>query len=116
MSTLLHVLQHVLGRDEYGRNPNRRPDYRNHFCAGEGSADFDMCREAVSRGLMKEHPPREISGGDYIFVVTDAGKAYVVEHSPPEPKRTRAQDRYRRFLDADSGLSFREWLTMAGAR
>lgn len=59
---------------------------------------------------MMEHPPRDISGGDHIFVVTDAGKAYIAEHSPPEPKRTRGQERYCRFLEADSGLSFGEWL------
>ena len=115
MSTILHILQHALGRNEYGKNPNRRADYRNHFCTGEGSADFALCRDAVAAGLMREHAPREISGGDYIFVVTDAGKAYIAKHSPPEPKRSRGQERYRRFIDADSGLSFGEWL-VRGAR
>ncbi len=110
MSTILHILQHALGRDKHGKNPDGRPDYRNHFCAGEGSADFTLCREAVTLSLMREHPPREISGGDHIFVVTDAGKAYIAEHGPPEPARTRGQERYHQFLQADPGLSFGEWL------
>lgn len=106
---LLHVLQHALGRDEHGKSRNGR-DYRNHFCAGDGSADFATCREAVAQGLMAEHPPRALSGGDYTFTVTDAGKAYVVANSPPEPKLTRGQRRYRAWLDADCGVSFGEWL------
>lgn len=32
------------------------------------------------------------------------------EASPRPPKLTRSQMRYQRFLDADSGVSFREWL------
>jgi hypothetical protein len=115
VSTLLHILQHALGRDQYGKGS----DYRNHFCAGEGSADFDLCRDAVSRGLMVEHPPSEISGGDHIFTVTDAGKAYIAAHSPPKPRLSRGQERYRRYLgsaSADSGATFGEWLKMkAGA-
>jgi hypothetical protein len=106
VSTLLHILQHALGRDQYGKGS----DYRNHFCAREGSADFNLCREAVAQGLMREFRPSQISGGDHIFVVTDAGKAYIAENSPSEPRLTRGQRRYRRFLQADSGLAFGEWL------
>lgn len=45
---LLHILQHALGRDVYGRGT----DYRNHYCAGPGHHSFDLCREAVAAGLM----------------------------------------------------------------
>ena len=108
MSTILDILQHALGRDQYGRGS----DYRNHYCTGEGSADFALCREAVAAGLMRERPPSHVSGGDHVFVVTDAGKAYIAEHSPPEPKLTPGQARYRRWLFvADAcGLSFGDWL------
>lgn len=116
MSTILHILQHALGRDQYGKNPDGRPDYRNHFCADEGTADFAICRDAVSQGLMQEYPPNEISGGSHIFVVTETGKAYISSNSPPEPKLTRGQERYRRFLRADCGVSFGEWLRHGGAR
>lgn len=120
MTTILSILQHALGRNEYGHNPNGGPDYRNHFCAG--GDDVAVCREAVSQGLMVEHAAREISGGDPIFTVTDAGKAYVAEHSPPEPKLTRGQERYRRWLqvsDCYPDMKFGDWLKQAawgGAR
>jgi hypothetical protein len=114
MVTILHILQHALGRNEYGKNPDGQPDYRNHFCVGERTNDFALCREAVAQGLMREYPPSAISGGDHIFAVTDAGKAYIAEHSPPEPKVTRGQQRYRRYLQiADMcDITFGEWLKM----
>jgi len=43
-------------------------------------------------------------------VVTDAGKAVVRLHAPLKKRLTKSQERYRRFLDADSGLRFGEWL------
>lgn len=107
---ILEILQHALGRNKFGHNPNGGPDYRNHFCAGGG--DLATCREAVSLGLMVEHEPRAISGGDPIFTVTDAGKAYVAEHSPPEPKLTPGQKRYRAWLRISDvyDVSFGQWL------
>jgi hypothetical protein len=118
VTTILHILQHALGRDEHGRNPNGGPDYRNHFCTGEGGTDFALCREAVAAGLMREHAPSEISGGDHIFTVTDAGKAYVSEHSPPEPKLTAGQQRYQRWLDISDvcDITFGEWLKAGGKK
>lgn len=115
-TTLLSILQHSLGRDEYGQTRSRSGepgDFRNHFCTGPGSKDFALCREAVEQGLMTEHPPSQLSGGDSVFTVTAAGKRFVDETSPkrpPEPKMTRSQKRYREFLAADSDMSFREWL------
>ena len=38
------------------------------------------------------------------------GKAAMLAESPKPPKLTRSQQRYRRFLKADVGVSFREWL------
>lgn len=111
---MFHVLQHSLGRNQYGKNPNGREDYRNHYCAGEGHHSFGACREAVTLGLMQEHPPREISGGAPIFTVTDAGRGYIAANSPPEPKRSRGKERYRRYLAADCGISFIEWIRAGG--
>lgn len=107
---ILRVLQHALGRDQHGKSREGRADYRNYFCAGEDHEDFATCREAVSQGLMAERPPSPISGGDFIFTVTEAGKAYVAANSLPEPKLTRGQRRYREWLAADCGLTFGEWL------
>lgn len=105
----LHILQHSLGLDEYGRGRG----YRNHFVTGPGSDDYDACRALVERGLMVEHPPTEISGGGSCFTVTRQGERAVREESPAPPKLTRSQRRYLRFLDADSGLTFGEWLKIA---
>ena len=116
MATILNILQHALGRDEYGRRkPGRTDDYRNHFCAGED--DLPICRDAAAQGLMTEHAPRAISGGDPIFTVTKAGVSYITEHSPAPPKVSRSKARYLRWHNsalADLGMSFGEWLK-AGA-
>lgn len=109
MTTVLDILQHALGRDQYGRGT----DWRNHFCVGSGP-DLVTCREAVSQGIMTEHPPSAISGGDFVFVVTDAGKAFVTARSPKPPKVSRAKARYLRFVNADCGLTFGEWLKAGG--
>lgn len=46
----------------------------------------------------------------YNCTVTEEGKAAMLAQSPKPPVLTRSQQRYQRFLKADSGLSFREWL------
>lgn len=110
MTTMLAILQHALGRDEYGKPRHGGEDYRNHYCAG-GDA-LTTCREAVSQGLMTEHAASAISGGDPIFTVTDKGKSYIAEHSPAPPKLTRGQERYRKWLDVRDvyNVSFGNWL------
>lgn len=122
-SGVLAILQHALGRDEHGRSPHpvgkpvNDPDYRNHYCTGEGSADLALCREAVAQGLMVEHAPSEISGGDFIFTVTAAGKAFIAEHSPAPPKVSRGKARYLRWLEVSDAydVSFGDWLRAGGA-
>jgi hypothetical protein len=110
VNTVLSVLQHALGRDEFGKNRYGRPDFRNHFCAG--GDDLPICREAAAQGLMVEHAPSDISGGCPVFVVTDAGKAYIAEHSPPPPKVSRGKARYLRWLHVSdaAGETFGAWL------
>lgn len=102
----LHILQHALGVDQYGRGQQ----YRNHFVTGGGSTDFPHCMQLVESGLMTRAPGNAITGGDDLYRVTSAGVAYVAHHSPAPPKLTRSQKRYEAFLDADSGLTFAEWL------
>lgn len=93
----LEILQHALGLDEYGRFPRNWTDYtRNHFAAGAG--DEPSCRELISLGYMKEH--------------ARTGTFPYFNCSPKPPKLTRSQRRYRDFLDADSGLSFGEWMKL----
>lgn len=104
----LHVLQHALGLDQYGRGDA----YRNHFVTGPGSTNYPHCTAMVQQGLMRQQAGGPITGGHDIFIVTSAGRAAVVEHSPPAPKLTRAKQRYRDYLAADSRHTFLEWLRM----
>ncbi len=104
----LEIVQHSLGADEYGSTSGRFGGGRNHFCAG--GEDVDRCREIVALGFMREHPSSELTGGDPLFTVTDAGKTAMRAESPSPPKLTRSQKRYRAFLDADCGYSFGEWM------
>lgn len=106
----LDVLQHALGRDEYGRpNQSTHPDYRNFYVASPGHHSWNVLVTAVADGLMVRRKGNEISGGGDIFSVTDEGKAYIDQNSPKPPKLTRAQKRYRDWLDADCGLTFAEF-------
>ncbi len=102
----LHILRHSLGLDDRGHGRQ----YRNHYCAGPGHHGFDDCRKLVADGLMTERPPSQLTGGDHLFMVTDKGKAAVLEAKEPEPKLTRDQKRYRDYLHSEVNLTFGEWL------
>ncbi len=107
----LHILQHSIGADQYGRIV--RGGGRNHFCTGEGR-DHSICMDLVRRGLMRRHAGSAISGGDDIFHVTPAGFVYVTEKSPAPPKLSRAQQRYEQWLREDCNMSFGDWLRCGG--
>ncbi len=101
--SLLHILQHTLGVDEYGQGRQ----YRNHYVAG--GDDVRLCRELAALGYMKERPATVISGGDPWFCVTPAGVDAVALFSPPAPppkKRTQ----WNEYIDYDSCDSFGEFL------
>lgn len=100
----LHILQHAYGADQYGQGGG----YRRHFCAGAG--DEQACRELVALGFMHEIGPRPHLPY-YNCSITEAGIAAMRAASPAPPKLTRAQKRYRRFLDwADAyGGTMREF-------
>lgn len=102
----LGILQHALGVDQYGQGEQ----YRNHFCTGPGSNDYDACMALVEQGLMMRRDGSPLTGGDYLFRVTDWGKAFVALSSPKPPKLTPGQQRYREYLIADSCLTFGEWI------
>lgn len=106
---LLHILQHSLGVDKYGLGNQ----YRNRFVTGPGSTDFPKCVELFELGLMRNHGPQSIAGGDYLFTVTEEGKIAMHMNSPEPPKLSRSKQRYQQFLHADSGLSFKDWLKRA---
>lgn len=102
----LEILQHALGLDKYGRGDS----HRNHFCAG--GYDLADCAELVAIGYMRSWRHEMLPY--FNCWVTDKGKVAVSRESPRPPKLTRAQRRYRAFLNADSGLSFIEWLKWYG--
>lgn len=108
----LHILQHALGLDDYGRTRagERCPDetYRNRYVADD-NADLAAL---VDAGLMQRHAPRAISGGDPIFVVTEAGRAYVRERSPRPPRVSRTRQRYLDWLHVSdaTGETFGEYV------
>lgn len=103
---LLHILQHSLGLDEYGRGTF----YRNRFVTGEGSTDHPLCMELVSLGYMKRFPAVEMFGGSDAFIVTEEGKRAAVAESPSPPKISRSKQRYLDFLAYDGSMTFMEYL------
>ena len=102
----LHILQHALGLDQYGQGES----YRRHFVTGEGSVDHPDCMALVERGLMTRQAGSQLTGDMDAFFVTDAGRQAVRDHSPPPPKLTRSQKRYRAWLDADAPIPFSQWI------
>ena len=105
----LAILQHSLGIDRYGQGEM----YRDYFSAGVG--DEATCRELIALGYMINVASSEIYP-DFNCRVTEAGKQAVRLESPPPPKLTPSQQRYRRFLKMDTGYSFTEWLKIYGSR
>lgn len=111
--TMLHILQHALGLDQFGRGE----PYRNHFVTGEGSIDHPICMEAVRAGLMERRAGNPITGDMDLFLVEDAGRQYVAANSPPPPKLTASQQRYRDWLDVSDvcDLSFIDYCRLKSA-
>ncbi len=103
----LNVLRHSLGLNAKGHG--RR--YRNHFCTGPGSEDYDDCCAMVAAGYMQRtRTATELSGGDDVFTVTPEGIALVEATKDPEAVLTRSQNRYRSYLRSETDQSFGEWL------
>lgn len=107
----LHILQHSLGVDQYGQGEQ----YRSHFVTGAESDDHPDCMALFEAGLMRRRANVEMYGGMDAFFVTDEGRAFVADNSPPPPKLTRGQRRYQAWLDADCNLSFIDYCRRAGA-
>jgi len=103
----LHILQHTLGCDQYGRGTM----YRNHFVTDETCDNGVICLQLVSHGLMVNRGSLgELSGGSSVFHVTNHGKDVMLSQSPSPPKRSRSEHRYLDWLRADTGLSFADWI------
>lgn len=72
----LAILKHALGFDRGDT------EYRNHFVTGPGSSDYPHCEALVSEGFMRRSGPSVLSGGDYVYSVTNKGRdALHTEHN-----------------------------------
>lgn len=113
MTQKLDILQHALGVDQHGRGEQ----YRSHFVTGAGAADHAICLELVAEGLMTRRAGETLPfGGDDLFHVTDAGRDFVAQHSPPPPRLSRAQRRYRAWLDGPADwMDFGDYLRAGAA-
>lgn len=103
----LHILQHSLGLDAHGRGRSYRNRYATH--RDDGSA-FNDCEALAAAGLMRNHGPISAWGSMLLFSVTDAGKDAIREQSPPSPKLTAGQQRYREWQALDCSIPFGEWV------
>lgn len=108
----LHILQHSLGLDEFGRGTM----YRSHFVTGEGSVDHPICMQLVALGFMSRRANVQMFGGSDIFHVNDEGKKAAVSNSPAPPKLSRSQQRYQDWLTYDGSMSFIEYLKWKSRR
>jgi hypothetical protein len=100
----LHILQHTLGLDQYGRGK----EYRNHFCAGVN--DEKVCRELVEMGCMQQHQTTKLLPY-FNCSVTDWGRMKMHEQSPEPPRLSKSKKRYLEYIEvADCFESFRHWL------
>ena len=99
----MHIIRHSLGLT-YGEEI-----YRNHFVTGEGTVDWPHCMALVKAGLMTRRKGGPLSGGDDVFYVTEQGQQIALD---AQPKLTRSQRRYRKWLDVGdaTGQSFGEFL------
>ena len=104
MTEAEHTLLHTLGLTRRGAVMSR-----NYF-----AGDAPEMAELVAAGLMeKVSNGNKITGGDPVFRATAAGKRRALEiHAREYPKPSRSRARYQAWLDADSGMSFGEWLKM----
>ena len=103
----LHILQHSLGVDQYGRGRQ----YRNHFVTGPGTTDFPACRALVDMGFMEDHGSQSGFDGDHLFWVTEVGRKAMLAESPAPPKVSRSKQRYQQYLNvADCFESFGHYL------
>ena len=105
--SMFDVCSHALGMHVVQR---RIVTYRNYFVTGPGCDDFGTCSACVESGFMEDHGPQPMMRGDHLFTVTTLGASTAREMHPPIPKLSRSQARYQRWLNADCGLTFAEWI------
>ncbi|MEC5321202.1 hypothetical protein VSX61_20055 [Brenneria populi subsp. brevivirga] len=97
----IELMQHALGISATKREP-----YRNYFLAGVGHSDNADLEALVTEGMMTKRPSPAFVGGGTLYHCTSVGEIAAISALPEPPKSTR----YSEYLDADSCMSFSEWL------
>lgn len=62
-----------LARHALGLPNSRRTSYRNHFVTGAGCDDYAEWQAMVAAGFAKRRAGNQLSGGDDVFWLTEAG-------------------------------------------
>ena len=85
----LRIIQFALGRNQYGDLPRYcMSDNRNHYVVGYGCEDYDLCMAMVAENLMIGQGAHPLYDSMRVFVATQAGRNFMVTHSPkPQKKR-----------------------------
>lgn len=105
---LLHILQHSLGCDAYGRPtplgriPNHDDEfgcYRNRYVTSPDSPDGLKCQTLVQQGFMIDYGPQPIAGGMHCYSVTHQGFRAMKDASPTPPRLTRGQRTYKAYCE-----------------
>jgi hypothetical protein len=107
----LQIIQHSLGCNEYGECGREYRDeddgcfvyYRNRYVADPNP----VLAEMVADGLLVDNGSVKVYGGMHYYKVTKAGMDAMLANAP---RLTRAQKRYRAYLNSDSGMTFGQWL------
>ncbi|MBT0422037.1 hypothetical protein [Morganella morganii] len=94
----IELMQHALGINQQNRKP-----YRNYFLSSGKNEEWESL---IKNGLAASNPAPKEFCGDIYYQVTDNGIKLAISKLPVQKKLTR----YDEFLNADSCLSFAEWL------
>ncbi len=94
----IELMQHALGINQQNRKP-----YRNYFLSSGKNEEWESL---IKNGLAASNPaPKELCG-DIYYKVTGAGINIAIAKLPEPRKLTK----YDEYLDADTCVSFSEWL------
>lgn len=105
----LHIIQHSLGLDQYGRGR----EYRNSFVAPKDGNDWNDLQALVTGSCMVYHGPQKIFGEMHGFQVTDWGRQKMHEQSPEPPKVSKSKQRYHEWMavgECYPDWNFIDWL------
>jgi hypothetical protein len=99
----LHILRHSLGLDDNGHGRS----YRNYFCTGPECDSYQDCEALKEMGFMM---CGQVMDKNHFYHVTLAGEGEALR-DVVRPVLGASQRRYQKFLELDSGMTFKQFLT-----